>query len=113
MASRQAELGKKRRRQSRGAGSVIAESAGAVAETPAESSVATDVRESPAVAKKTESSVRPRPAASPPYRTQTRARLDRPAAYNYVMPELRRILIMAGTMLAVLIGLSIVVPYLI
>jgi len=39
--------------------------------------------------------------------------LDRPAAYNYVMPELRRILIMSGTLLGVLIGLSIAVSYLI
>jgi hypothetical protein len=43
----------------------------------------------------------------------TRARLDRPAAYNYVIPEIRRILIMAGILLAVLIGISIAVSYLI
>lgn len=117
VASRQAELGKKRRRQTRGAASVTAEGSEAVAVTPAvttgETAVATEVRESPPVAARSQPPVRSRSNAPQANRTPTRARLDRPAAYNYVMPELRRILIMSGTLLGVLIGLSVAVSYLI
>ena len=117
VASRQAELGKKRRRQSRGAGSVTAENSEAVAitpvVTPGETAVATELRESPPIAFRSQSPVQSRSNALQANRTPTRARLDRPAAYNYVMPELRRILIMSGTLLGVLIGLSIAVSYLI
>jgi len=117
VASRQAELGKKRRRQTRGAASVTAEGSEAVPVTPAitigETAVATGVRESPPVATRSQSPVQSRSNAPQANRTPTRARLDRPAAYNYVMPELRRILIMSGTLLGVLIGLSIAVSYLI
>lgn len=117
VASRQAELGKKRRRQTRGAASVTAEGSEAVAVTQAvttgETAVATEVRESPPVAARSQPPVRSRSNAPQANRTPTRARLDRPAAYNYVMPELRRILIMSGTLLGVLIGLSVAVSYLI
>ena len=117
VASRQAGLGKKRRRQTRGAASVTAEGSEAVAVTPAvtpgETAVATEVRESPPVAARSQSPVQSRSNAPQANRTPTRARLDRPAAYNYVMPELRRILIMSGTLLGVLIGLSVAVSYLI
>jgi hypothetical protein len=113
VASRQAELGKKRRRQTRGAGSVTAEGSEAVAVTPGETAVATEVRESSPVVARSQSPVQSRSNAPQANRTPTRARLDRPVAYNYVMPELRRILIMSGTLLGVLIGLSIAVSYLI
>lgn len=117
VASRQAELGKKRRRQTRGAASVTAEGSEAVTVTPVvtpgETAVATEVRESSPVAARSQPPVQSRSNAPQANRTPTRARLDRPAAYNYVMPELRRILIMSGTLLGVLIGLSIAVSYLI
>ena len=117
VASRQAELGKKRRRQTRGAASVSAEGSEAVTVTPVvtpgETAVATEVRESYPGAARSQPPVQSRSNAPQANRTPTRARLDRPAAYNYVMPELRRILIMAGTLLGALIGLSIAVSYLI
>jgi hypothetical protein len=74
--------------------------------------VANGAREAPASAG-AESPITPRPVSPHPQRGTTRARLDRPAAYNYVVPELRRISIMAGVLLAVLIGISFAVPYLI
>ena len=117
VASRQAELGKKRKRQTRGAASITAEGSGAVAVTPSVTSVETvldsGVRESLPIAARSQSAEQSRSNVSQVNRTPTRARLDRPAAYNYVMPELRRILIMSGTLLGVLIGLSIAVSYLI
>ena len=113
VASRQAELGKKRRRQTRGAASVTAEGSEAVAVTSAETTVPTGVLETPPVVARSQSPVQSRSNASQANRTLPRGRLDRPAAYNYVMPELRRILIMSGTLLGVLIGLSIAVSYLI
>jgi hypothetical protein len=113
VASRQAELGKRRRRQGRGAGGVIAGGSEAGAATATEPLVASDLPESPAFAKRTESPVPPRPIPPQAHRSPTRARLDRPAAYNYVVPELRRILIMSGTALAVLVAISVAVSYLI
>lgn len=115
VASRQAELGKKRRRQNRVAvaGGVVAGEVGAGAVTATESVVATGVQESPPAAKTPRAPLPSRFAAPQSHRSPARARLDRPAAYNYVIPELRRILIMAGTLLAVLIGISVAVPYLI
>ena len=117
VASRQAELGKKRKRQTRGAASITVEGSGAVAVTPSVTSVETvldgGARESLPIAARSQSAEQSRSNVSQVNRTPTRARLDRPAAYNYVMPELRRILIMSGTLLGVLIGLSIAVSYLI
>lgn len=113
VASRQAELGKRRRRQGRVAGSVVTGGSEAGVASATETSVATDVRESPTYAKGTEAPSPPRPTSPQLQRSPARARLDRPAAYNYVIPELRRILIMAGTSLVILIGLSIVVSNLI
>lgn len=117
VASRQAELGKKRKRQTRGAASITVEGSEAVAVTPSVTSVETvldsRVRESLPIAARSQSAEQSRSNVSQVNRTPTRARLDRPAAYNYVMPELRRILIMSGTLLGVLIGLSIAVSYLI
>ena len=117
VASRQAELGKKRKRQTRGAASITAEGSGAVAVTPSVTSVETvldsGVRESLPIAARSQSTEQSRSNVSQVNRTPTRARLDRPAAYNYVMPELCRILIMSGTLLGVLIGLSLAVSYLI
>ncbi|HEU0020695.1 MAG TPA: hypothetical protein VFR55_03345 [Dehalococcoidia bacterium] len=113
VASRQAELGKRRRRQGRVAGSVVTGGSEAGVATPAQSSVANGVRESPAVARKAESLAQPRPTSPQPHRGPARARLDRPAAYNYVIPELRRVLILSGALLVILIGISIAMSYLI
>lgn len=48
------------------------------------------------------------PQPSPPTRPQTRVRGERPAAYNYVGTELRRIGVLATVAVAALVGLSFV-----
>lgn len=112
VASRQAEIGKRRRRQGRVAGGVAIGGPRDGAGFSAGSPVANGAREAPAAAG-AESPISPRPVSPQLPRGITRARLDRPAAYNYVVPELRRILIMASVLLAVLIGISFAVSYLI
>lgn len=115
VASRQAELGKKRKRQTRGAASVTAEGPEAVAvtqaATPMETAVDSGVQGSLPGTARSQSAEQSRSNVPQINRTPTRARLDRPAAYNYVRPELRRILIMSGTLLGVLIVISITVSY--
>ena len=90
MASRQAELGRRRRRQNRASAAVAAPPAGL---SPNTAHVAEQQRPTPA----------PAPAAP------SRSRGDRPAAYNYMVPEVRRISIMAGVLLVGLIALSFVI----
>ena len=106
MASRQAELGRRRRRQNRGGNTAVAERTGSVGPGSVVAATAVeDIAASPPGAS-------PRPVQQPrepvadAYRPGSRSRFDRPAAYNYVKPEMRRILIMSGVLLAGLIGLS-------
>jgi hypothetical protein len=50
----------------------------------------------------------PAPTARSPIRSSSRSRGERPSAYTYVVPELRRILIMGVTGFAVLVVLKFV-----
>lgn len=112
VASRQAEIGRKRRRQSRATADVAADghlvaeedapvaTAAPGAQVEPQSSAPVSPQQSPA---------QPSPARSSPQRNAPRNRFDRPAAYNYVASEVRRILIMSGILLAVLIALSFVI----
>ncbi len=101
MASRQAELGRKRKRQHNRVVAAVASPSGVPtsggASAAAESAAAADSQ--PAAQPQT------RPVAAP-QRASTRGRLDRPAAYNYTVSEMRRISIMAGVLLAGLVALS-------
>ena len=106
MASRQAELGRRRRRQNRASAAVAAPPAGpspnaAPAAEPQGDSTAPAAREAPQ---------QQRPAPAPAQPAPGRARGDRPPAYNYMVPEVRRISIMAGVLLVGLIALSFVIP---
>ncbi len=108
MASRQAELGRRRRRQHRGGNAAVAERprASAPNETDAVTAVAEETAAAtPAASTRPAQQVR-EPVEGSRSRSGPRSRFDRPAAYNYVMPEMRRILIMGGVLLAGLIGLS-------
>ena len=111
IASRQAQLGRRRRQQSRKAeenGSVTVaapadippETAtpanGAAAAVPAAADSATAAATGPATA----------PARAP--RRSGQPRTDRAAAYTHLGSELRRILILVGILLAVLLALSFV-----
>ncbi len=107
VASRQAQVGRKRRRQLRGpsgapgagGGTAIAEQDEAAEGAGVVADVASPVaRVRQPVAPVAMSSNSPIPA---------RLRGDRPAATNYVKAEVVRILIMAGTLTAVLILISI------
>ena len=102
MASRQAELGRRRRRQNRGAGTAVADPPESA---PSPAATLTAAQDSPAPA-----APQPRAAVSAAPRSGSRTRFDRPTAYNYVKPEMRRIFIMSGVLLAGLIGLSFVLP---
>ncbi len=107
VASRQAQVGRKRRRQVRGPSGVpVAGSGIAIAEQEeaAEGVAVVSGGTSPAA--------RVRPAAAPaaaPSNVSNPARIrgERPAASNYVKAEVTRILIMAGTLTAVLILISV------
>ena len=112
VASRQAQIGRKRRRQGRsteavaGDGPLVAEESAPVA-TAAPEAQAEPQSSAPVSAP--QAPVQSTHAQSSPQRSTPRNRLDRPTAYNYVAPEVRRILIMAGVLLAVLIALSFVI----
>ncbi len=106
VASRQAELGRRRRRQSRGTATVAGDGSSGTEES---ASVATAAQKEPQTSSpvsKPQAPVQANPAQSTPQRNVSRNRLDRPAAYNFIAPELRRILILAGVLLAVLIAIS-------
>ncbi len=106
VASRQAQVGRKRRRQLRGPSSVPGAASGtAIAEQE-------EAAEGGAVVADVASPVaRVRQPAAPAATSSNapipaRLRGDRPAATNYVKAEVVRILIMAGTLTAVLILIS-------
>jgi cobalamin biosynthesis Mg chelatase CobN len=117
VASRQAQLGRRRRQQGRGAGSIpgspvdVAEvntqeadpvsptpQAAVVGQTANPTQSATAAAPAPAPAR-----FRPRVGARA---TQGQARTDQ--AYSHLSSELRRILILVGVLLIVLIGLAVV-----
>lgn len=113
VASRQAQLNRKRKRQQRGPTGIPA----AATEPPPQDGQATDdgaiqapepaapAASSQAAAPAGPTPARPGPATGP--RGVPRARREATASVNYVGAELRRILIMAGLILSVLIVLAI------
>ena len=115
VASRQAQLGRRRRQQGRGAGSIpgspvdVAEvntqEADPVSPTPQAAVVGQTANptQSATAAAPAPARFRPRVGARA---TQGQARTDQ--AYSHLSSELRRILILVGVLLIVLIGLAVV-----
>lgn len=113
IASRQAQLSRRRKRQQRGPSGIP---------TPPPAGTEVDGRAVgatvPQAAEATEAvpvTGRPRPGSAParptpvsPAARPIRARGERPSTYNYVGSELRRILILAGSVVAIIIVLAIV-----
>ena len=108
VASRQAQLGRRRRRAARVADdtspvAVVAvdeDNTAVTAQPPAaEGTAAAPVSGAPAPARAT--------APGRAVRNQTRNRADLPLAYTHLSSELRRILIMAGVLLVVLVVLAV------
>ncbi len=117
IASRQAQLSRKRKKLQKGpSGIQAAEPVPAEVDGERSEAVAPPVADSPAPAPAPATghpspvADRPAPAGpSPaPSRPQLRARGERPATYNYVGAEVRRILILAGTVLAAIIVLGVI-----
>ena len=110
IASRQAQLGR-RRRQSRKIEESGAVTIAAPADIPQETATpANGATAIPAAAPAANTPAGPAATtAATPARTPRRSgptRTDRAAAYTHLGAELRRILILAGILLAVLLGLS-------
>ncbi len=109
VAARQAQVGRKRRRQVRGPSGVPEAGSGtAIAEQEESAEGGNLVTEgtSPAARERRPAAPAAAPTNSP---NPARIRGDRPAATNYVKAEVLRILIMAGTLTAVLILISVFV----
>lgn len=107
VASRQAQLGRRRRKPGRGIGVVpLPQAPAAVVESQPADAVDTLPQEPVVPARTERETVQARPVHAAPPRGP-RARGERPAAYNYVGAEVRRILIMSGIATAVLIFLAI------
>jgi hypothetical protein len=101
VASRQAQLSRQRRRQSRGPSGIPATPRG-MAPQPSDGAEAR-VQGSVATAHTPPRSGLPMPAGS----GSARARAERSVTYNYIGAEFRRILILSGVVLAALIVLAI------
>ena len=109
VASRQAQLGRRRRKPARPEGGIPSSQApSAVAETQPVDAVDAQPARPAAPAAVNRETAPPRPVSAAPQRIP-RSRAERPTAYNYVGAEVRRILIMSGVLLAVLIVLAIFV----
>jgi translation initiation factor IF-2 len=117
VASRQAQLGRRRKRQQKGPSGVpIAEPAptnadggqSTAADLQAPKPAAPVAEPTPAPAPVAPSPTAPRPVArtSPP--AFARVRGERPPADKYIGAELKRILVMAGSVLAAIIVLGII-----
>ncbi len=110
VASRQAQLNRRRRKQQRGPSEVPPAGPSDVeADERPSGGVATQQRQRVASAPAAvEPSSRPgRPSPASPPRVSPRTRGERPDAYAYVRPEVRRILLLAGTVMAALVVLGI------
>lgn len=119
VASRQAQLGRRRRQQGRGAGSIPGSPVD-VAEVNTQEADPVSPTPQAAVVGQTANPTQSAPAAAPtpapaPARfrprvgaraTQGQARTDQ--AYSHLSSELRRILILVGVLLIVLVGLAVV-----
>ena len=113
IASRQAQLGRRRRQQNRKTEESLAVSVAAPADIPAETAgPANAAASNPAAAEPARSSTAgsaAAPARAPRRPAAGQTRTDRSAAYTHLGSEMRRILILAGILLAVLVGLSFVI----
>ena len=109
VASRQAQLGRRRRKPARPEGGIpSSQASAAVAETQPVDSVDAPPARPAAPAGVSPEAAPARSVAAAPQRVP-RSRAERPTAYNFVGAEVRRILIMSGVLLAVLIVLAIFV----
>lgn len=112
IASRQAQLGRRRRQQSRKTEESLAVSVAAPADIPAETAAPANAAAAPAAAETARASTAgpaTTPARAPRRPAAGQSRTDRSAAYTHLGSEMRRILILAGILLAVLVGLSFVI----
>ena len=117
VAARQGELSRRRKRTQRGPSGIPATASarpssatgGAATAAAVENVAAASVPSAPAAASPGAAG---RPSAAAPSaaaaRSPGRPRGERPAAYNYVGAELRRISILSGVVFAALIGLAFV-----
>ncbi len=109
VASRQAQLGRRRRKPARPEGGIpTSQAPAAVAETQPVDAVDTQPDRPADPAGVNRETVPASRVSAAPQRV-ARSRAERPAAYNYVGAEVRRILIMSGVLLAVLIVLAIII----
>ena len=107
VASRQAQLGRRRRKPARPDGRIPSSQApAAVAESQSVDTVDTQPERPAAPTGINREITQARSVPAAPQRVP-RSRAERPTAYNYVGAEVRRILIMSGVLLAVLIVLAI------
>ena len=112
IASRQAQLGRRRRQQNRKTEESLAVSVAAPADIPAETAAPANAAVAPAAstpAAGTTAGPAAAPARAPRRPAAGQTRTDRSAAYTHLGSEMRRILILAGILLAVLVGLSFVI----
>ena len=111
VASRQSQLTRRKKRQQRGPSGIPATEGGPVSvaeDTGADDSAGTLPSAAPQSATAAVAKAVPATAARSQTRAPSRSRDERPAAYTYTAPELRRILVMAATGFAVLIALTFV-----
>ena len=113
VASRQAQLGQRRRRQVRGPSEVAGPTVNAVPESSEEAGVSTAVKEPQAQAAESRtartSPVAAERAAAGLSRRLGRSRSDQQVVYSHIGPEIKRILLFAGILLVVLIVLSFII----
>ena len=111
IASRQAQLGRRRRQQNRKTEDSFAVSVAAPADIPAETAAPANAAATanPAAANPAPAGPAATPARAPRRPAAGQTRTDRSAAYTHLGSEMRRILILAGILLAVLVGLSFVI----
>lgn len=118
VASRQGELSRRRKRAQRGPSGIPANpthsqpdgggGTAALAVEGAGSGASVAVAQQPATAPAPVAPERPSPQSAAQPRGQGRTRGERPAAYNYVGSELRRIGLLSTVVVAALIAISIV-----
>ena len=114
VASRQGQLNRKRKRQQRGPSGIPVATAVPVQEDEHADCVDIDTPRAPAAIPATSTTGQAPPAgarATPASRPSAgpRLRRDQASSVNYVAPELRRILAMAGVVFVVLIALAFIV----
>ena len=114
VASRQSQLNRRRKKQQRGPSGIPTEIPTPVP-GPANAPNGSGASGEPAGAAVADSSPSPRPMTqassaqtATPLRSSPRIRDERPAAYQYMAPEIRRIIAMAATAFAVLLTINFV-----